>query len=184
MTKLEELSDDEIAKIGSLIENLDKSAFDFMSLELADFKLTVGTGNLPTEVVGSRISTQEPQASPARGTLPDAPAVLASQDSVQTRAAPQGTHAPQKATVAGVEVTATTMGRFYSRPAPNAAPFVTVGDKVTADSTVGLIELMKLFNGVVAGVKGVVVQINVEDGELVEYGQVLMRIEPADSAVG
>jgi biotin carboxyl carrier protein len=55
---------------------------------------------------------------------------------------------------------------------------VTLGSKVEASSTVGLVEVMKLFNAIAAGVEGEVVQICVEDAAVVEYGQVLMRVRP------
>ncbi len=73
------------------------------------------------------------------------------------------------------------MGRFYAKPEPGAAPFVSVGAKVSADSTVGLIEVMKVFTAVRAGVHGVVTEICVQDEQLVEYGQVLFRIRPMES---
>jgi acetyl-CoA carboxylase biotin carboxyl carrier protein len=77
-----------------------------------------------------------------------------------------------------LEITATTMGTFYSRPSPDAEPFVAVGSRIDPETTVGLIEVMKLFNGVAAGVTGTVEQICVEDAQLVEDGQVLVRVRP------
>jgi acetyl-CoA carboxylase biotin carboxyl carrier protein len=76
------------------------------------------------------------------------------------------------------------MGRFYSKPDPSAAPFVSVGAKVEADATVGLIEVMKLFNAVGAGISGIVTEICVEDAQFVEYGQVLLRIQPSEAGSG
>jgi acetyl-CoA carboxylase biotin carboxyl carrier protein len=70
------------------------------------------------------------------------------------------------------------LGRFYSQPEPGAAPFVTVGSDVNEDTTVGLIEVMKTFNAVRAGVSGTVTEICAQDAELVEYGQVLLRVRP------
>ena len=72
------------------------------------------------------------------------------------------------------------IGRFYAKPEPGAAPFVSVGTEVTPDSTVALIEVMKVFTAVRAGVKGVVAEICVQDEQLVEYGQVLIRIRPIE----
>lgn len=70
------------------------------------------------------------------------------------------------------------MGRFYAKPDPGAAPFVTIGDEVNEDTTVALIEVMKVFNAVPAGIRGVVTEICVQDTEIIEYGQVIFRVRP------
>lgn len=69
------------------------------------------------------------------------------------------------------------LGTFYRAPAPGEPPFVEVGDKVGADDTVCLMEVMKLFNSVKAGVAGTVVKIAAENGSMVEHGQTLILIE-------
>ena len=74
-------------------------------------------------------------------------------------------------------VTSPMVGVAYLAPEPGAANFVTVGQQVTAGQTLLLIEAMKTFNDIVAPQGGVVKQILVEDGQPVEYGQVLMVIE-------
>ncbi len=71
------------------------------------------------------------------------------------------------------------LGTFYRSPKPGAAPYVTVGQTVGADTEVCLIEVMKLFTSVLAGVGGAVRRVLVEDAELVEYDQPLFLIEPA-----
>jgi len=77
-----------------------------------------------------------------------------------------------------VVVKAPMVGTFYRAPSPGAAPFVEVGDKVRADSVVCIIEVMKLMNTIHAGVAGVVREVRVENSQPVEYGQVLIVIEP------
>ena len=77
-----------------------------------------------------------------------------------------------------VAVVAPTMGAFYSRPGPSSPPFAEVGASVDADDTVGLIEIMKVFNNVNAGISGIVTEVCVADGEAIEFGQVIMRIRP------
>ena len=77
-----------------------------------------------------------------------------------------------------VEIKSPLMGMFYAQAEPGAAPFVTVGATVEADTTVGLVEVMKTFNGVSAGVRGKIVEVCAPDGQLVEYGQVLFRVLP------
>ena len=78
-----------------------------------------------------------------------------------------------------VAVRAPNLGTFYRAPKPGAVPYVSVGQKVDADTEVCLIEVMKLFTNVLAGVAGTVRQILVGDMELVEYDQPLFLVEPA-----
>ena len=76
-------------------------------------------------------------------------------------------------------VTAPNLGTFYSAPKPGAPPYVEVGQNVSAETEVCLIEVMKLFTPVKAGVSGVVREICVSDGQMVEYEQLLVVIEPS-----
>ena len=68
------------------------------------------------------------------------------------------------------------LGTFYRSPAPGDPPFVELGKRVQADDTVCLIEVMKLFSSINAGVDGVVMRILVENGTMVEFGQMLIVI--------
>ncbi|WP_088240911.1 acetyl-CoA carboxylase biotin carboxyl carrier protein [Calothrix rhizosoleniae] len=77
-----------------------------------------------------------------------------------------------------VEVPSPMVGTFYRAPAPGESAFVEVGDRVRSDQTVCIIEAMKLMNEIEAEVSGQVMEILVENGEAVEYGQPLMRINP------
>ncbi len=78
-----------------------------------------------------------------------------------------------------VEITAPIVGTFYRKPAPDAEPFVNVGDRVEKGQVVCIIEAMKLFNEIESEVSGIVRKVLVEDGEPVEYGQPLFLVEPA-----
>jgi acetyl-CoA carboxylase biotin carboxyl carrier protein len=77
-----------------------------------------------------------------------------------------------------VEVPSPMVGTFYRAPAPGEAPFVQVGDRVRSGQTVCIIEAMKLMNEIEAEVSGQVMEILLQNGEPVEYGQPLMRINP------
>ena len=81
-----------------------------------------------------------------------------------------------------VAIVAPLMGRFYAKPEPGSAPFVSVGTEVNADSTVGLIEVMKVFTAVRAGVSGIVTEICAQDTEFIEYGHILLRVRIAATA--
>ena len=77
----------------------------------------------------------------------------------------------------GTPITSPMVGAFYAAPAPGAKPFVKVGDTVSAGQVVCIVEAMKLMNEIEAEVSGKITQICVEDGQSVEYGQVLMYVE-------
>lgn len=71
------------------------------------------------------------------------------------------------------------VGTYYDCPSPDAPPFVNVGDKLTAKSTVCIIESMKLMNEIEAEVAGTVVAKLVENGKAVEYGEALFTVRPS-----
>jgi biotin carboxyl carrier protein len=76
------------------------------------------------------------------------------------------------------------VGVFYRRPSPDQPPFVQVGSEVAAKDPVCLIEVMKMFTGVVAPCKGRIADILIEDATMVEYGQPLMYIRRLIGAGG
>ena len=79
----------------------------------------------------------------------------------------------------GTEVKSPMIGTFYRKPSPDAEPFVEVGAKVGADTVVCIIEAMKVMNEIKAEVKGTIIEVLMEEGKPVEYGQALFRIDPS-----
>ena len=77
-----------------------------------------------------------------------------------------------------VEVTAPMVGTFYRAPGPEEPPFVDIGSKISIGQAVCILEAMKLMNELESEVSGEVVEILVENGTPVEFGQVLMRLKP------
>ena len=71
------------------------------------------------------------------------------------------------------------VGTFYRAPAPDDSPFVEVGSRINVGQTVCILEAMKLMNELESEVGGEVVEILVDNGTPVEFGQVLMRVKPA-----
>lgn len=71
------------------------------------------------------------------------------------------------------------VGVFYSSPGPEEAPFVKVGDTVKKGQIIGIIEAMKLMNEIECEHDGVIEEVLVKDGDMVEYGQPLFRIKEA-----
>ena len=77
------------------------------------------------------------------------------------------------------EITSPMVGTFYRRPAVDAEPYVDEGDTVKKGDVLCIVEAMKLMNEIESDVAGRIVEICLEDGQMVEYGEVLFRIEPA-----
>jgi len=78
-----------------------------------------------------------------------------------------------------IEIKAPIVGTFYRAPSPDAAPFVEVDQEIEVGHVVCIIEAMKLMNEIKSEVKGRVVDILAENGDPVEFGQILFLIEPA-----
>lgn len=78
----------------------------------------------------------------------------------------------------GVEVTAPMVGTFYSSPSPGAKPFVEIGTEVNPGDTLCIIEAMKMMNQIEAEVSGTIKSIRAQNGDPVEYGQILFVIDP------
>lgn len=78
-----------------------------------------------------------------------------------------------------VTIEAPMLGTFYRAEAPGATPFVEVGARVEPETVVGIIEVMKMMNSVLAGVAGTIVEVCAENAEPVEYGAALFRVESA-----
>jgi acetyl-CoA carboxylase biotin carboxyl carrier protein len=147
------------AEIDDILKLIDGSDFTEMKLELHDLKLELRKGPL------SQPFHLGPNT-PAGGIPPRPPAP------------PAAVVAPVIASGGGSEIPAPLLGTFWHAPRPGADPFVKPGDTVTADTVIGIIEVMKLMNSVPAGVAGTVLEICAPNGELVEHGQCLIRIQP------
>lgn len=145
-----------------LIKLLDSSHFDELHLEAEGIKLSLRRNGAGSTMPASTASV--PVAAP--------PVSLPTRSSAPTPSAAVASHASL------LEIRAPMLGTFYGAPKPGAEPFVAIGGRVTSDSAVGIIEVMKLMNSISAGVDGVLVEVLVRDGDLVEFGQALMRVRP------
>ena len=105
----------------------------------------------------------------AQAAMPAAPAA----------AAPSGdAPAPTaEASPAGTEIPAPMVGTFYASSSPEAGPFISVGDSVSVGQTLCIIEAMKVMNEIKAEISGTVIAIVATDGEPVQYGDALFRVE-------
>lgn len=148
-----------IEELIKLVEAVKASEFDEFILEAQDVKLTLRRGGLKPAA---------PEPAPVAQTTPAPPA-------------PAGEPAPtpEPAREEGlVEVLAPMVGTFYQAPAPGAEPFVRSGSLVKPGDTLCILEAMKLMNEIEAEIEGEVVEVSVQNGDLVEYGQVLMTLRP------
>jgi acetyl-CoA carboxylase biotin carboxyl carrier protein len=112
-------------------------------------------------------------APPAGQALAPAPAPVL-MPAVSTSPSPAPSKAP-----AGLAIDSPMVGTFYSASAPDAPPFVSVGTSVRADTTVCVIEAMKVFTDIPAGLAGTITEVLVKNGQAVEFGQPLFRVDPA-----
>lgn len=159
----------------SIIELFKESNWDELHLDMDGLHLFLSTQP------GARLTTgfEAPHAAPSVA----APVQQSAAPSASANPAP----AAEKAAAAPlgeipdnwVAVKAPNLGTFYRAPKPGSAPFVEIGQSVSADTEICLLEVMKLFTAVKAGVNGVVRRICVEDAELVEGEQILFYVERA-----
>jgi acetyl-CoA carboxylase biotin carboxyl carrier protein len=140
---------------------------------LGDFHLKYG--DLELRVSRAAGGLHGPPEARSRGTAPvSAPAPLARVEDVEpVRPTRADSVAPGLAVVKAPMV-----GTFYRAPSPGAAPFIEIGDRVQPDTVVCIIEVMKLMNTIHAEAAGIVREIRVENSQPVEFGQVLIVIEP------
>ncbi len=146
----------DLRKIKTLIELLQAS-------DLSEIEITEGKDAIRL----SRHSSAAPPAVPAPAPLP----------SVGSASAPVPVTAPDSpAKPAGHGVESPTVGTYYSRSSPDAEPFVKVGDSVQIGATLCVVEAMKTFNEIQADKAGSIVEITKQDGDPVEFGEVLFVI--------
>ena len=157
-----QLDHDQLRQLLALLGESDVQEF---SLEGENFRLKVRR-NLPAT---APLTLLQAPAAPVPN--PPAPAPVAA----------ASTPPPPAAAAARsdlVAITAPMVGTYYSSPAPDDPPFVQVGSRISAGQPICILEAMNLMNELEAEVGGEVVEILVENGTPVEFGQVLMRIKP------
>lgn len=152
----------DLDKLRELLEMMEKHGLSEISLQRGEEKWRLRRG--PLEL------TQMVQAAPMAAAPPQpvaAPVVPA--------AAPAAGAAAED-TSGLVEIKSPTVGTYYSAASPDDPPFVTVGAKVQSDSTVCIVEAMKVFNQIPAEVNGTIAEILVANGDAVEFGQPLFKV--------
>ena len=154
-------------QLHKLLDALGESDIQEFRLEGDDFRLEVRR-NLPVTAVAA-------QAVPVAQAPAPVPVVDVPAQGESASAAPPAAAGSRSDLV---DVTAPMVGTFYTAPAPGEAPFVETGNRINAGQTICILEAMKLMNELEAEVAGEVVEILVDNGTPVEFGQVLMRVKP------
>ena len=161
--------DFDLEELAAVIELLDKADFTDFRYEKGDLRIAVRRGGPPLDGTPSS-SVPAEGATVARSSVP-----------TPTPTAPVGAPAkvaepvPEEGVVL---IRSSMLGAFYRSPKPGDPAFVEVGDKVDADSVVGIVEVMKLMNSVTAGVAGEIVAVHAENGQLVEFDEPLFSVRP------
>jgi acetyl-CoA carboxylase biotin carboxyl carrier protein len=155
-----------------ILKLIDESHFDYFQLEMGELKITVSKGEPIPATAAPQARAAPAVAAPAAAPAPKpAPAPGAG-------TAPLQAAKPVSVPEGMLSITAPLLGTFYVAPEPGAPPFVKVGQTVTEDTTVGLVEVMKVFNSVRAAVNGTIVEAVVQNGQFVEFGQTLFIVKP------
>ena len=151
----------DIRKVKKLIELLDESG-------IAEIEITEGEESVRISRHASSVAAA-PLPVPVAAPAPAAPAPAAS-----AAPAPAPAAEPEED---GHAVTAPMVGTYYSAPSPGSPPFVQVGDKINEGDTLCIVEAMKMMNQIEAEVSGTVKSIRAQNGDPVEYGQILFVID-------
>ena len=151
----------DIRKVKKLIELLDESGIAEIEITEGDQSVRISR-NAPNVSAPAPVHAPPPAAAPSPAAAPaaEAPAAPAAADDNE-----------------GYAVTSPMVGTFYASSSPEASPFVQVGDQVNEGDTLCIVEAMKMMNQIEAEVAGVVKSIRVQNGEPVEYGQILFVID-------
>lgn len=151
----------DLNQVRELLAILNQTDIEELCLKSSDFELTVRKGSLSqTGAVVATAAVLAPSESAAVATAAAAPIAIVDKT--------------------WVEVTSPMVGTFYRSPSPDEPPFIEVGDTIRRGQTICIIEAMKLMNELEAEVNGEVVEILVENGKPIEFGQPLMRVRPGN----
>jgi acetyl-CoA carboxylase biotin carboxyl carrier protein len=153
----------DLKEIRTLIDLMKKNGLAVFKMEREGFKITLKTADAEgaTQIITSAVPTQV------------APAPVAA---VPT-SAPTAAAAPAKDVSNLKEIKSPMVGTFYSAPSPDSPAFVSVGQEITPDTVVCIIEAMKVMNEIKAEVAGTVAEICAENGKPVQFGQALFRVK-------
>ncbi|MEH7228769.1 acetyl-CoA carboxylase biotin carboxyl carrier protein [Bacillus safensis] len=155
-----------IEEIHELIKLIDESTIDEFTYENEGAKIKLKKNKEVVQQVAAQAPVAPVQAAPAQQ-APKAQAPAQTEVPAQEAAASENLH----------KITSPMVGTFYASSSPEADPYVTTGTKVKENTVVCIVEAMKLFNEIEAEVKGEIVEVLAENGQLVEFGQPLFLVK-------
>jgi acetyl-CoA carboxylase biotin carboxyl carrier protein len=147
----------DLKEIKELIALMRKNDLSVFKMEKEGFKITLKKGTDFQPVITTTAPAVVPVAAPAGSSAP-APAAPAAGEKLR-------------------EITSPMVGTFYAAPSPESPAFVSVGQEVTEDTVVCVIEAMKVMNEIKAETRGIVAEIVAENGKPVQFGQALFRLK-------
>jgi acetyl-CoA carboxylase biotin carboxyl carrier protein len=163
----------DLAFVESLIRALDESGLDSLELERGGTKIRLAKSPCVAVPTGP-VTAHGPSATFVANGVQEAPA-----QAVEAPGSDAETTEAGDATEGLIEVKSPMVGTFYAAPAPDADPYVGVGQRVGVGTVLCIIEAMKLMNELESEVSGTVAKILVDNAQPVEYGQVLFLIDPS-----
>ena len=144
----------DLKEIRTLIDLMKKNGLSVFKMEREGFKITLKTGSADS---AAQIIALTPTHAPAQ------------QGGITSEPAPEASHHR--------EIKSPMVGTFYAAQSPEAAPYVTVGQEITPDTVVCIIEAMKVMNEIKAEISGVIAEVCAENGKPVQFGQALFRVK-------
>ena len=169
----------DIRKLKELIRLMVEN--ELSEIDLKDEKETVSLRREGSQAPVVQVSpaAAAPPAAPAPAPAPAAPVPAPAEPAAPAPAAAPAAE-PSPADTSNLEqITSPMVGTFYSAAKPESPAFANVGDTVTADTTVCIVEAMKIFNEIKAEQSGVIEKVLVSNGDSVEFGQALFLVRPA-----
>ncbi len=151
-----------IEEIKTIVRLMSENDLTEFKVEADSYSLCIKRGNTGAPMIVSAPAPVPVSAAPA---APVAPAAVAAPAAPAVAAAPV------------VTIDSPLVGTFYRSPSPDAPAFVKVGDRISVDMVIGIIEAMKVMNEIKAEKSGIVKEILVQNAQPVEYGQALIVIE-------
>ena len=159
----------DIRKVKKVMELLDESGIAEIEITEGEESARISRHSSVAPAAPVAVAAPAPMMAPAPAAAP-APAPAAA----PAEAAPAPAAEPEED---GYQVTAPMVGTFYSASSPGSPAFVQVGDKVNEGDTLCIVEAMKMMNQIESDVSGTIKSIRAQNGEPVEYGQVLFVID-------
>lgn len=153
----------DVERVRQLVEMMKTNDLNEISLKQGDQKIRLRRKDEPTQIV------MTPQAAPMAGAAPMA---------APAPAAAPAAAAPAEAADDFASICSPMVGTFYAKPNPNAEAFVKVGDHVEPDTIVCVVEAMKMFNEIPAGMSGKIVSVLVKNEEAVDVNKPLFKVDP------